>query len=39
LMELGPDAFPNPSTFAPPSRDEFYELHNVIQQASVGATR
>jgi hypothetical protein len=33
LMEAGPSAFPNPDTFAPPTRDEFYELHDVIQQA------
>ena len=35
----GSQAFPNPGSFTEPTRDEFYELHNVIQQASVGATR
>ena len=33
------DQIPSPETFTEPTRDEFYELHNVIQQASVGATR
>ena len=37
LMELIPSV--SEYTFTPPTRDEFYELHNVIQQASVGATR
>jgi len=39
LIDQGPQAFPNPEAFTQPTRDEFYELHNVIQQASVGATR
>jgi hypothetical protein len=39
LVDQGPQAFPNPEAFTEPTRDEFYELHNVIQQASVGATR
>ena len=39
LIDQGPDAFPNPGSFAPPSRDGFYELHDVIQQTSTTATR
>ena len=39
LVDQGPTAVPNPEAFTEPTRDEFYELHNVIQQASVGATR
>jgi hypothetical protein len=31
LMEQGPQAFPNPDTFAPPTRDGFYELHHVVR--------
>jgi len=31
MMEQGPQAFPNPDTFAPPSRDGFYELHHVVK--------
>ena len=30
LIDLGPDAFPNPSAFTPPSRDGFYELHHIV---------
>ena len=30
LMEQGPEAFPNPGSFEPPSRDGFYELHHVV---------
>ena len=26
----GPQAFPSPDNFAPPSRDGFYELHHVV---------
>jgi hypothetical protein len=33
------DQIPSPEAFTEPTRDEFYELHNVIQRASVGATR
>jgi hypothetical protein len=39
LIDQGPDAFPNPDAFTPPTRDGFYELHDVIQQASATATR
>ena len=31
LIEQGPQAFPNPDTFAEPSRDGFYELHHVVK--------
>jgi len=30
LIEQGPSAFPNPESFTPPTRDLFYELHDVI---------
>src|SRR5438105_14741352 len=30
LTDQGPQAFPNPESFSPPSRDGFYELHDVI---------
>jgi len=30
LVEQGPGAFPNPDTFTMPSRDGFYELHDVV---------
>jgi hypothetical protein len=32
LMELGPNAFPRPDSFAMPTRDGFYELHSVVAQ-------
>ena len=38
LLEQGPQAFPNPDTFTQPTRDEFYELHNVIAQAAAATT-
>jgi hypothetical protein len=31
LVEQGPQAFPNPDNFAQPTRDGFYELHNVLR--------
>ena len=31
MMEQGPQAFPNPDNFTPPSREGFYELHNVVR--------
>ena len=37
LMEQGPSAFPNPDTFAPPSKDGFYELHRVVSGAGIAA--
>ena len=30
LIEQRPSAFPNPDSFTPPTRDLFYELHDVI---------
>jgi hypothetical protein len=30
LIEQGPGAFPNPEAFTIPSRDGFYELHDVV---------
>jgi hypothetical protein len=30
LVEQGPDAFPNPGAFAQPTRDGFYDLHDVV---------
>jgi hypothetical protein len=37
LMEQGPQAFPNPTTFTPPTRDGFYELHHAISGARTPA--
>jgi hypothetical protein len=38
LMNLGPDAFPNPTTAAqPPARDGIYELHHVLSPAGAHA--
>ena len=31
MMAQGPQAFPNPDNFTPPSREGFYELHNVVK--------
>jgi len=31
LIDQGPEAFPNPDTFTPPSKEGFYELHHVVQ--------
>jgi len=39
LIDLGPSAFPNPDNFTMPTRDGFYELHDVVAQATVGASR
>jgi hypothetical protein len=30
LVERGPDAFPNPGAFTPPTREGFYDLHHVV---------
>ncbi len=30
LIDQGPDAFPKPDNFTPPSKDGFYELHDVV---------
>ena len=39
LIDQGPQAFPNPDNLAPPARDGFYELHNVVAQATATAAR
>jgi hypothetical protein len=31
LIERGPQAFPNPDTFAEPTREGLYELHHVVR--------
>jgi hypothetical protein len=31
LTDQGPEAFPNAETFAPPTREGFYELHHVVR--------
>src|SRR5262245_19003189 len=38
LIEEGPGAFPNPSSFAEPTRDGFYELHDVLVQQHAGVS-
>jgi hypothetical protein len=30
LLEQGPTAFPNQSTFTPPTREGFYPLHHLV---------
>jgi len=30
LVEKGPDAFPSPDAFTPPTREGFYELHHAV---------
>jgi hypothetical protein len=35
LVDQGPDAFPNPGNFTPPTRDGFYELHQVVSPAGA----
>jgi hypothetical protein len=37
LIDEGPQAFPSPEAFTQPTRDGFYELHHVIQQATAAA--
>jgi hypothetical protein len=31
FLDAGPQKFPNPADFAPPAREGFYELHDVIR--------
>lgn len=38
LIEEGPSAFPNPDSFAMPTRDGFYELHDVLVQQPAGVS-
>jgi hypothetical protein len=33
VVEQGPDAFPSPGAFTPPTRDAFYELHHVVESS------
>jgi len=33
LIDEGPGAFPDPDAFAMPTRDGFYELHDVVHPA------
>jgi hypothetical protein len=33
LIDEGPSAFADPDAFAPPTREGFYELHDVVQPA------
>jgi hypothetical protein len=37
LVEQGASAFPNPESFAQPSKDGFYELHRMVSGAGVPA--
>ena len=37
LIDEGPSAFPNPDTFSQPTKDGFYELHDVLVGAGVHA--
>ena len=30
LIDAGPQSFPDPESFSPPTRDGFYELHDVV---------
>jgi len=39
MMEEGPEAFPNPDGFTPPTRDGFYELHDVVTSEPIFAQR
>jgi hypothetical protein len=32
LIEQGPQAFPNPDNFTPPTREATYELHDLVKQ-------
>ena len=31
MIESGPQNFPNPGNFTPPTREAYYELHDVIK--------
>jgi hypothetical protein len=37
LVEQGPQAFPNPDAFTPPTRETYYELHDVLSGARAPA--
>jgi hypothetical protein len=32
LIDQGPETFPRPDTFAPPTREATYELHDLVKQ-------
>jgi len=38
-IDKGPGAFPNPDSFSPPTRDGFYELHDVFTNERVFAQK
>jgi hypothetical protein len=38
LIEEGPGAFPNPDAFTEPTRDGFYELHDVLVAQHAGVS-
>jgi hypothetical protein len=31
LVDQGPDSFPNPGAFRPPTREAYYELYDVVR--------
>ena len=31
MIDEGPQSFPNPAAFTPPTREGFYELHDVLK--------
>lgn len=31
IIDEGPESFPNSGTFAPPTREAFYELHDIVR--------
>jgi hypothetical protein len=31
MMEAGPESFPAPENFTPPSREAYYDLHDVVK--------
>jgi hypothetical protein len=31
IIDEGPDSFPNPGSFAPPTREATYELHDLVR--------
>jgi len=35
LIDQGPEAFPNPGNFTQPTRDGFYQLHQVVSPAGA----
>ena len=37
LIDAGMSEFPNPDNITQPTRDGFYELHDVLAQATIGS--